>query len=53
MKKFMATLCTLLMVMCVSFAFVGCIDDDKSDKKLSVSNEKNFNRLYRISWIYC
>lgn len=39
MKKFMATLCALLMVMCVSFAFVGCIDDDKSDKKLLVSNE--------------
>lgn len=36
MKKIMATLCTLLMVMCISFAFVGCTDDDK---KLSVSNE--------------
>lgn len=31
MKKIMATFCTLLMVLCVSFAFVGCIDD-KEDK---------------------
>ncbi|MDE6200336.1 MAG: FxLYD domain-containing protein [Clostridiales bacterium] len=37
MKKFMAMLCTILMVLCVSFAFAGCIDDN--DEKLSVSNE--------------
>ncbi|MDE5562765.1 MAG: FxLYD domain-containing protein [Clostridiales bacterium] len=37
MKKFMAILCTIMMILCVSFAFAGCIDD--KDEKLSVSNE--------------
>lgn len=37
MKKFMTILSTILMVLCVSFAFTGCIDD--KDEKLSVSNE--------------
>lgn len=36
MKKFMATLCTLLTVLCISFAFSGCFDDNK---KMSVSDE--------------
>lgn len=51
MKKFMALLCTVLTVLCVSFAVVGCdvTDSDPnsdsgtigttSSKKLSVSNE--------------
>ena len=38
MKKFLITLCTVLMVLCVSFAFVGCLEDE--NEKLSVSNEK-------------
>lgn len=28
MKKFIATLCSVLTVLCVSFAFSGCFDDD-------------------------
>ncbi|MDE7395267.1 MAG: FxLYD domain-containing protein [Clostridiales bacterium] len=41
MKKFAGILCTILMLLCVSFTFVGCIDFDDDDKKssLSVSNE--------------
>lgn len=32
MKKFIATLCAVLMVLCISFTFVGCFgDDDKDD----------------------
>lgn len=37
MKKFMATLCTVLMFLCASFSFAGC--DIFGDNKLSVSNE--------------
>lgn len=34
MKKFMALLCAILTLLCVSFAFSGCFDE-----KMSVSNE--------------
>ena len=37
MKKFMATLCTVLILLCVSLAFTGC--DFLGDNKLSVTNE--------------
>lgn len=40
MKKFVATLSSLLMALCVSFAFVGCIDDKESTK------ENNFKQYY-------
>ena len=36
MKKFMATLCTVLLVLCATLAFTGC---DFGNGKLSVSNE--------------
>lgn len=36
MKKFIATLCTITMLVCVLFTFIGCIDDAED---LSVSNE--------------
>lgn len=34
MKKFIATLCAVLTVLCISFAFSGCFGE-----KMSVSNE--------------
>lgn len=40
MKKIMTTFCAVLLVLCVSFAFVGCIDTkDETDARLSVSSE--------------
>lgn len=36
MKKFMTSICALLTVLFVSFAFSGCFDESK---KMSVSNE--------------
>lgn len=39
MKKFMATLCTVLMLLCVSFTFTGCDFFGDNDKKLFVSDE--------------
>lgn len=38
MKKFTIILCTVLVLLCVSFSFVGCFDD-VDDKDLSVSGE--------------
>lgn len=58
MKKFMATLCAILTVLCVSFAFSGCFGDDDSgntaenfeqyyvdDCPLTVSGEFQWNEL--------
>ena len=42
MKKIVTMLCAVLMAICVSFAFVGCIDlndNDETGSELSVSNE--------------
>lgn len=39
MKKFMTTLCVVLILLCVSFTFTGCDFFGNNDKKLSVSNE--------------
>lgn len=39
MKKFMTALCTVLMLLCVSFTVTGCDFFGDNDKKLSVSDE--------------
>lgn len=39
MKKFMVTLCAVLMFFCLSFTFTGCDFFGDNDRKLSVSNE--------------
>lgn len=42
MKKIVTMLCAVLMAVCVSYAFVGCIDlndNDETSSELSVSNE--------------
>lgn len=39
MKKFMVTLCAVLMLLCATLTFAGCDLFDDKEKKLSVSNE--------------
>lgn len=39
MKKFVTVLCTICMLLCLSFAFAGCDLFGNDSKKLSVSNE--------------
>ncbi len=51
MKKIVTMLCAVLMAVCVSFAFVGCIDlnnDDETSSELSVSNEN-----ISIQYLFC
>lgn len=41
MKKIIAMLCVTLTILCVSFAFTGCFDDDDNDK-----TTENFAQYY-------